>query len=540
MRTFISVFFWMLCIACILSPQLSIAQHDHERCGTMEYLEKQKKADPTLEARMQQQEEQLQRIVAKMKNPKALSLEKGKPTPPPPAIQSITIPVVVHIIHNPSIPEQYISLATVEEQINITNRDYAGNNQNPMGSFPTSLKSNTQIQFCLAKRTPNGLPTDGVEWRETTLTEPPSGSIKYTSSGGLDAWDPTRYFNIWVCNIQNYAGYAQFPTGGLNAEYGVVVDYACFGLSDPATIYRGGGATTTHEIGHCLNLRHIWGDDNGSCNGTDYCDDTPNQANSTISWTIISGEHTDACSPTSPGFMYQNFMDYTRDIAMANFTPDQKLRMQACFAPGGPLVPLLSSNAGTPPNPCPIPTDLAATSLTKTTATLEWTAMYNNTGGYNIQYKKTSASGWTTTTATTNSKLITGLVRNTNYEFQVQNNCSGVGSGYSASSFFKTPNTGAAKNGVFEEPNAPTVLTIAPNPVTDLSTIYYTLTEPGTSSITIVNALGAEIVRLSSGQIQDAGTYSIQYDASRLIPGLYFVRFSNGWTIETTKFVIQR
>jgi hypothetical protein len=362
----------MLCLACILTPQLVVAQQDNIRCGTMEYLEKQKKADPTLEARMNLQEEQLQRLISNIKRSESNSLNKGKPgnPPPPPPFQPVTIPVVVHIIHNLAVPAQCISATKVEEQITITNRDYAGNNPNSMGSFLGTLKDDTQIQFCLAQRTPNGAPTNGIEYRETTLTDfPPDNSMKHYSTGGLDAWDPTRYFNIWVCNLQTYAGYAQFPTGGLNATYGVVVAYSCFGYSDPVTIYRGGGACTTHEIGHCLNLRHIWGDDGTACTGTDYCDDTPNQAGYTLSWSIISGEVTDACSPVSPGIMYQNFMDYTRDIAQANFTPDQSLRMQVCFASGGPLVPLLSSNAGTPPSACEIPTGLGTTALTRTTAT---------------------------------------------------------------------------------------------------------------------------------------------------------------------------
>ncbi len=547
MKTFTSVFSLLLCLACIFAPQL-VAQQDRIRCGTMEYLEKQKKADPTLEARMNLQEEHLQKFITSMKWSESKSLNKGKPVkpppppPPPPTIQSITIPVVVHVIYDPSIPAQNISVQRIVGQIDITNSDYAGLNPHSMGSFLSTLKANTQIQFCLAKRAPNGAPTNGIEYRTTTLTDfPPDNSVKHFSTGGLDAWDPTRYLNIWVCNLQTYAGYAQFPTTGLNATYGVVVAYSCFGFTDPTTIYRGGGACTTHEIGHCLNLRHIWGDDGTACTGTDYCDDTPNQAGSTLSWTIISGEVTDACSPVTPGIMYQNFMDYTRDIAQANFTPDQTLRMQACFASGGPLVPLLSSNAGTPPSACEIPTGLGTSTLSRTSATLSWTHMYNNSNLYNIRYKKASATAWTTTTSGTNSLPITGLVKNTNYEFQVENVCSvSSSSGFSTSCIFKTPKSAKPKTRVFEEPKAPTILTIAPNPVTDLSTIYYTLTEQGTSSITIVNALGAEVARLSSGQIQDPGTYSIQYDASRLIPGLYFVRYTTGRTIETAKFIIQK
>lgn len=537
----------MLCIACILTSQLAIAQHNHERCGTMEYLEKQKKADPTLEARMQLQEELLQQRIADMNNSEYNSLGKGKPVPPPPPpppIQSITIPVVVHILYNT--PEQNIPDQRVIDQIAITNRDYSGLNHHSMGEFLHELKANTNIQFCLAQKKIDGSPTTGIERRYTSKTTYwLSDSVKYYSDGGLDAWDPTVYFNIWVCNFPTaegtsyqYSGWGQFPGTGVNATYGVVVRHGAVGFLD-STYFRGNGGVLAHEIGHCLNLRHIWGDDDGACTGTDFCSDTPNQADKCVG--LHSGLLTDACSSSYPGIMYMNFMDYSDDIIFANFTPDQTLRMQALFvAPSGPLVPLLSSTAGNPPSSCEIPTLPRTTALTRTTASLAWTAMYNNFNGYNIRYKKTSVSTWTTTTSGTNSKLLTGLTKNTNYEFQVQNNCGGGGSSYSASRYFKTPNTGAAKNGVFEEPSAPTALTISPNPVMSLSTIYYTLTEPSAYSITIVNALGAEIARLSSGQIQDSGTYSMQYDASRLIPGLYFVRFTTGRTIETAKFVIQR
>jgi hypothetical protein len=529
----------MLCIACILTSQQAIAQHNHERCGTMEYLEKQKKADPTLEARMQHQEELLQQRIADMKNSEYNSLGKGKPVPPPPPIQSITIPVVVHILYNT--PEQNIPDQRVFDQIAITNRDFAGLNPHSMGAFPHTLKSNTNIQFCLASSKIDGSPTNGIERRFTDTTEFTDNSMKFYNTGGLDAWDPTVYMNIWVCEFVGAVGYAQYPGTGINATYGAVIDVLAFGLTDTNFVYRGGGACATHELAHCMNLRHSWGDDHGSCAGSDYCADTPNQADATIGFYIISGTITDACSPVSPGIMYQNFMDYTRDIAQANFTPDQTIRMQSCFVtPSGPLVPLLSSLGCTPPNPCGIPTALTTTGLTQTTATLEWAAVSASTG-YNIRYRKTNATAWTTTTSSTNSKYLTGLIKNTNYEFQVQNVCSASStSNFSASCTFKTPRTGAPKTGVLEEPSAPTVLTISPNPVMSQSTIYYTLTEPSVSSITIVNALGAEIARLSSGQIQNPGTYSMQYDASRLIPGLYFVRFTTGRTIETAKFVIQR
>ncbi|MFA4852515.1 MAG: zinc-dependent metalloprotease, partial [Bacteroidales bacterium] len=136
--------------------------------------------------------------------------------------------------------------------------------------------------------------------------------------------------------------------GGINATYGVVIHYQYFGVTGATTPYNGGG-TTSHEIGHCFNLYHIWGDDGTACTGSDYCTDTPNQADENYTCPdTIGATVTDACSPSSPGVMYMNFMDYSDDACYANFTPNQKLRIQALFAGSGPLVSLKTSNGCTP------------------------------------------------------------------------------------------------------------------------------------------------------------------------------------------------
>jgi hypothetical protein len=89
------------------------------------------------------------------------------------------------------------------------------------------------------------------------------------------------------------------------------------------------GKTLTHEIGHYFNLYHIWGDDNGTCSGSDQVEDTPNQSNST--GTCPTGIVTDRCTPTAPGIMYQNYMDYTSDGCLSMFTKMQVTRMEAAF-----------------------------------------------------------------------------------------------------------------------------------------------------------------------------------------------------------------
>jgi len=202
--------------------------------------------------------------------------------------------------------------------------------------------------------------------------------------------------NIWVCPLGGgLCGYAQFPTSGVNATFGVVIHYEYFGVTGATAPYNLGG-TTSHEIGHCFNLYHIWGDDNGACTGSDYCTDIPNQANYTYG--VHTGVLTDACTSTSPGIMYMNFMDYSDDISYANFTPDQKSRIEALFVPGGLLYSLSVSDGCTPPETeaCGTPSGLSATDITTTTATLNWTAV-SGASSYNIQYRPTGTSTFVTT-----------------------------------------------------------------------------------------------------------------------------------------------
>ncbi|MFA5782368.1 MAG: T9SS type A sorting domain-containing protein [Bacteroidales bacterium] len=343
-------------IPLLLSCSMNIAQDvqtvssetkNLRKCGTMEYLEQQKALDPSVELQMQQLEEFTRQWIKDHPD------GSGDKT-------IITVPVVVHVVWNTS--AQNISDARVQEQINILNRDYGGTNPHSMGSFSTSLKANTELQFCLAQRTPAGVATNGIEKRQTTVTSfTTNNAVKYYSQGGLSAWDPTKYMNIWVCNLGQYlCGYAQFPYaaqgGGINATYGVVIHYQYFGVTGATTPYNGGG-TTTHEIGHCFNLYHIWGDDSGGsdpytcssgncCGGTDNCTDTPNQSVATDG--SHTGELTDACATASPGIMYMNFMDYTYDVSYTNFTPNQKARIQPLFVTGAPLVSLKTSNGCTP------------------------------------------------------------------------------------------------------------------------------------------------------------------------------------------------
>ncbi|HOY31402.1 MAG TPA: M43 family zinc metalloprotease [Bacteroidales bacterium] len=402
------LFMLIILVAVVVSYTTTV--NAQRKCGTMEYLTQQKADNPALELQMQNYEQALQKWIEN--NQEYINNSKA----------TITVPVVVHIVYNTS--AQNISDTRVQEQIDVLNRDYAGLNTHSMQAFSSALKINTELQFCLAQRTPAGAATTGIERRQTSTTSFSyyNDGVKYYSSGGLNAWDPTKYMNIWVCNLSGgLCGYAQFPTTGVNSTFGVVIHYAYFGVTGATAPYNLGG-TTTHEIGHCFNLYHIWGDDNGSCTGSDYCADIPNQANYTYG--AHSGVLTDACTSTSPGIMYMNFMDYSDDISYTNFTPNQKSRITALFVPGGLLYSLSTSDGCVPPSAgsCGTPTGLAASSITTTSATLSWTAVTGATS-YTIQYRQSGTTTFTSTTSTTNSKTLTGLTAATTYEFQVQAVC---------------------------------------------------------------------------------------------------------------------
>ncbi|UII23730.1 M43 family zinc metalloprotease [Fulvivirga ligni] len=251
----------------------------------------------------------------------------------------ITIPVVVHIIHNGeslgsgrNIPDgQIIS------QIDVLNEDYRRTNADASNT-PTvfqSVAADTEIQFALAQRDPEGLPTNGivrVNGAQASWLVGENYALK-----NLSYWPAEDYLNIWVTDLgDNYLGYAQFPDSGLsglenssiNRETdGVVIDYMAFGSIEkfPSASLDSKynlGRSTTHEVGHYLGLRHIWGDI-GGCSGTDYVDDTPTQESSTT--TCPESENRTSCSSQD---MFQNYMDYTDDACMNIFTEGQKGRIQ--------------------------------------------------------------------------------------------------------------------------------------------------------------------------------------------------------------------
>lgn len=239
------------------------------------------------------------------------------------------IPVVVHVVHRTA--SEKISAVQVKSQIKVLNQDFRAKNPDKL-KVPAvwqGFVGDTRIEFELARKDPSGKPTSGITYTPTTeVSFGSNDTVKRKQTGGVNAWPTTRFLNIWVCTLSGgLLGYAQFP-GGPKKSDGVVIRNTAFGATGTAAAPFNKGRTASHEIGHFLNLRHIWGDVNG-CTGTDFVTDTPNAR------LPNTGKPTFphiTCSNGPHGDMFMNYMDYVDDAAMMMFTLGQVARMEATLA----------------------------------------------------------------------------------------------------------------------------------------------------------------------------------------------------------------
>ncbi len=245
------------------------------------------------------------------------------------------IPVVVHVIFRA--PVENISDQQIEGQIDVLNRDFRKRNPD-VANVPAPfqpLASDALVEFALARIGPDGQPTTGITRTQTTVPRFfEDNAMKFTAQGGKDAWDATRYLNMWVCpeilrrrDDRPLLGYAQFP-GGLPATDGVAIVHNAFGTTGTATAPFNLGRTATHEVGHWLDLHHIWGDNVG-CSDDDLVADTPAQLQQNFG--TPSFPHV-TCNNGPNGDMFMNYMDYVDDRAMFMFSAGQVTRMQATLA----------------------------------------------------------------------------------------------------------------------------------------------------------------------------------------------------------------
>ncbi|MDA0196060.1 MAG: choice-of-anchor J domain-containing protein [Bacteroidetes bacterium] len=264
----------------------------------------------------------------------------------------VQLPVVVHVIHNgesigtgTNIPNGQIF-----SQIDILNADYRRLNEDTTDTPVEFLDvaTDTKIEFILAKQDPEGLPTDGIVRVKGNQSKYSITQDEILKANSL--WPPESYINIWVADLDNdLLGYSQFPVSNLSGltvdrtnnrlTDGVVVDYKYFGIGFNTDAFSV-GRTATHEVGHFLGLRHIWGD--GGCSFDDSCADTPFMSDNSTGCPV--GQ--ESCGSVD---MYQNYMDFTDDRCMNLFTICQSGRMRAILEESPRRLSLLESQGGVEP-----------------------------------------------------------------------------------------------------------------------------------------------------------------------------------------------
>jgi len=302
----------ILAITVVLINSVSLAQSP-EKCGTQHILEFYESQTPGYK---QAVDETYKAIINRAKNITRAADELYR------------IPLVIHVVYNENKLEQNLHDSVILNQISILNADFQRLNADTinMRSIFAPIAGAPMIKFELASTDPNGNSTTGI-----TRTE--------TATGGIDPWDQSQFLNIWICDMSFFGspfvlGYAtppanlpNWPNGGTsNLGDGVVIQFNFFGSnnpnSDPAFDVQ--GRTVTHEVGHYLGLRHIWGD--GDCTEDDLLADTPN-AESESSQDCDTTKNT--CVDTIPGGlgdlpdMIENYMDYSAESCQNSFTNGQ-------------------------------------------------------------------------------------------------------------------------------------------------------------------------------------------------------------------------
>lgn len=239
---------------------------------------------------------------------------------------TVEIPVIVNVLYKTT--SQNVSDARIAEQIAVLNADFGGTNSDASkipSAFQSVKSGDVKVRFKLINT---------VRQSTTKSSWSANDAMKKTSTGGINATNPTNYLNIWVVSSMPSAngdtlGYATFPESAGLWNDGVVIAAPYFGKTGASSPFNL-GRTATHEVGHYLNLRHIWGDAN--C-GTDYVTDTPTQTTANVGKPSYPLYNT--CSGVSRSVMFMNYMDYVDDSAMFMFSSGQKTRMQSVVSSSG-------------------------------------------------------------------------------------------------------------------------------------------------------------------------------------------------------------
>ena len=355
-----------VCFFCLIFlVLLPLSTYAQGRCGTVEYEKKLKSQNP------KRTEDGFERWMAQHVNQLLKNSQRAERTQ-----TTLTIPVVVHIVHNgePIGTGLNISDAQVLSQMTVLNNDFNRLNADQMNtpSLFQPVAGSFDVQFVLAKQDPNGIATNGivrVKGSKTSWSFNDDFLLKSQSY-----WPAEQYLNVWVSSITDFLGYAQFPVSSLpgladspieRLTDGIVVNYRHFGSIDAGAFDLSSrynkGRTLTHEMGHFFGLRHIWGDVSSCSTSTDYVDDTPVQNSSTNG---CPSHPQTSCSNTK---MFQNYLDYSDDACMNIFTQGQVARMNFVAA-NSPRRKELPNSIGSLP-PTAVANDLGIKTVSSPTST---------------------------------------------------------------------------------------------------------------------------------------------------------------------------
>ena len=330
-------------------------------CATTKVLNDHIKNDPTFKDRYLEQE---------------LKLRDEMRSNPGSGFSSIGIAVIkvyFHVVVTPS-DQSSITNAVLQEQITALNADFRKTHGNTPARW-SSVAADTYIEFTWD--------TSDINRVNTTGDFDADNSMKFSSMGGSDAYQPTKYLNIWICPVaNNVLGYAQFPGGPASTD-GVVVVPSSLKNSPTSQSPYNLGRTLTHEVGHWLNLIHIWGD--GDCNVDDLLADTPTASGPSSGCPSVTK---DTCTSDSNPDMWENYMDYTYDACMNMFTQGQADRMLACLTTLRPNVYTLAASSG------------ATTTTTAAPGTLSLLNDYSTLPGGVIDVS--SQNNWSNSSSTSN------------------------------------------------------------------------------------------------------------------------------------------
>ncbi|SDR87351.1 zinc metalloprotease [Gramella sp. MAR_2010_147] len=294
------------------------SENASEKCYSMKNLNRLLNENKGLHNKMYKIEKNTRSILAKSNNGKGGKPGSGGGGTEPPATDNlgvVNIPVVVHVVYNNS--QENISDQQINSQIAVLNDDFRASN-NDVNGIPSEFANDvadSEISFTLASVQRHSSSTQQWGTNDAVKAQYPPVS-------------PSTTLNIWVANIGGgILGYAQFPGGPASTD-GVVISPQYFGTTGYVSAPFDKGRTATHEVGHYLNLRHIWGD--GRCKQDDFVADTPDSDGPNYgcpSYPTVNCRSTD---------MTMNYMDYTNDACMYMFSEGQKARMRTIFMDGGP------------------------------------------------------------------------------------------------------------------------------------------------------------------------------------------------------------